>query len=189
MEIVTGVMIPPDFGDLLGAGARSRASSRRSSPSARRCCSRRRSRRWASVGNGLSTEVWWTPIHPFTSSLTRQSAKALAEAYEAGDQKPWTQPIGFAHALFEVARRRVCAAKSSKAADVRDAVAAHLARPVVGPVKSGRPGPVQERQQDAAGASASGARARSSRYELTIVSNEAAAAKSHSRSAARSTAG
>ena len=47
--------------------------------------------------------MWWSPSHPFTSSLTKQSAKALAEAYEAGTKKQWTQPIGFAHALFEVA--------------------------------------------------------------------------------------
>ena len=33
-------------------------------------------------GNNLSSEVWWTPSHPFKSSLTGQSAKALADAYE-----------------------------------------------------------------------------------------------------------
>jgi branched-chain amino acid transport system substrate-binding protein len=55
------------------------------------------------VGLGLSSEVWWSPSHPFSSSLTEQSAGELAEAYmeDTGDQ--WTQPIGFAHALFEVA--------------------------------------------------------------------------------------
>ncbi len=51
----------------------------------------------------LSSEVWWTPEHPFKSSLTGQSAHALADAYTAATKKQWTQPIGFAHALFEVA--------------------------------------------------------------------------------------
>ena len=55
------------------------------------------------LGDGLTTEVWWTPSHPFKSSLTRQSAKQLADAYEAATKKQWTQPIGFVHALFEVA--------------------------------------------------------------------------------------
>ena len=31
------------------------------------------------------------------------SAKDLASAYEAATKKQWTQPIGFIHALFEVA--------------------------------------------------------------------------------------
>ena len=54
-------------------------------------------------GHNLSSEVWWTPSHPFKSSLTGQSAKQLAEGYEAATKKQWTQPIGFVHALFEVA--------------------------------------------------------------------------------------
>jgi branched-chain amino acid transport system substrate-binding protein len=54
-------------------------------------------------GGGLSTEVWWSPSHPFSSSLTDQSAADLAEAYSEDTGKQWTQPIGFAHALFEVA--------------------------------------------------------------------------------------
>jgi branched-chain amino acid transport system substrate-binding protein len=54
-------------------------------------------------GAGLSTEVWWSPSHPFTSSLTDQSAQELADAYSEDTGKQWTQPIGFAHALFEVA--------------------------------------------------------------------------------------
>ncbi len=51
----------------------------------------------------LSTEVWWSPSHPFTSSLTGQSAADLAAAYTETTGRQWSQPIGFAHALFEVA--------------------------------------------------------------------------------------
>jgi branched-chain amino acid transport system substrate-binding protein len=47
--------------------------------------------------------VWWSPNHPFKSSLTGQSAKQVADAYSQATKKQWTQPIGFAHALFEVA--------------------------------------------------------------------------------------
>jgi branched-chain amino acid transport system substrate-binding protein len=54
-------------------------------------------------GNNLSSEVWWSPSHPFKSSLTGMSAGALAGAYESATKKQWTQPIGFVHALFEVA--------------------------------------------------------------------------------------
>ena len=54
-------------------------------------------------GNGLTTEVWWRRSHPFKSSLTGDSAKSLCDAYTASTKRPWTQPIGFKHALFEVA--------------------------------------------------------------------------------------
>lgn len=53
-------------------------------------------------GNGLSSEVWWSPNHPFASSLTGASAKELANGYSSATNRPWTQPIGFKHALFEV---------------------------------------------------------------------------------------
>ena len=53
-------------------------------------------------GDGLTSEIWWTPSHPFNSSLTGQSAKALADGYSDATGRPWTQPIGFKHALFEV---------------------------------------------------------------------------------------
>jgi hypothetical protein len=55
------------------------------------------------IGHGLSTEIWWSPSHPFKSGLTGQSAKELCGAYEHSTGRPWTQPIGFQHALFEVA--------------------------------------------------------------------------------------
>jgi branched-chain amino acid transport system substrate-binding protein len=55
------------------------------------------------IGTGLSTEVWWSPSHPFSSSLTDESAGEVADAYTESTGRQWTQPIGFAHALFEVA--------------------------------------------------------------------------------------
>ena len=57
------------------------------------------------IGTGLGTEVWWSPAHPFTSSLTKQTCKQLSDDYTQTTKKQWTQPIGFAHALFEVAAK------------------------------------------------------------------------------------
>ncbi|MFV0464412.1 MAG: ABC transporter substrate-binding protein [Nostocoides sp.] len=54
------------------------------------------------IGHNLSTEVWWSPAHPFTSSLTSQSAQELATSFTATTKKQWTQPLGLVHALFEV---------------------------------------------------------------------------------------
>ena len=53
-------------------------------------------------GDGLTSEIWWTPSHPFNSSLTGESAQVLADGYSSATGRPWTQPIGFKHALFEV---------------------------------------------------------------------------------------
>ncbi len=52
--------------------------------------------------NGLTTEVWWSPTSPFSSSMTEQSSMQLAEAYEQASGRQWSQPLGFRHSLFEV---------------------------------------------------------------------------------------
>jgi branched-chain amino acid transport system substrate-binding protein len=51
---------------------------------------------------GLTTEVWWSPTSPFTSSLTGQTSQQLADSYEKASGRQWSQPLGFRHSLFEV---------------------------------------------------------------------------------------
>jgi branched-chain amino acid transport system substrate-binding protein len=46
---------------------------------------------------------------PNTSSLTGQSAKALADAYQAKTGNQWVQSIGSTYSLFEVAREAFAA--------------------------------------------------------------------------------
>jgi len=55
------------------------------------------------LGEGMSTEVWWTPAFPFKSSLTGEVSADIAAAWEAETKKQWTQPLGYSHALWEVA--------------------------------------------------------------------------------------
>jgi branched-chain amino acid transport system substrate-binding protein len=86
-------------------------------------------------GNNLSSEVWWTPHHPFKSSLTGQSAKALSDAYEKSSGKQWTQPIGFVHSLFEVAvdvMKRTSGVGDNKA--IVKSIASTKLDTVVGPI-------------------------------------------------------
>ncbi|MFI8614575.1 ABC transporter substrate-binding protein [Acidovorax sp. NPDC077693] len=54
------------------------------------------------AGNGMSTEVWWSPSFPYKSSLTGQSAADFAAEWEKDTGNQWTQPLGYAHALWEV---------------------------------------------------------------------------------------
>jgi branched-chain amino acid transport system substrate-binding protein len=140
VEIVTGVVIPPDAKTFL-TQAKQQGLKPKVITLGKALLFPGAIEALGDLGYGLTTEVWWSPSHPFASSLTKQSAKALADAYESGTKKQWTQPIGFAHALFEVAADALKRSKSLKNSDVRDAVAATSASTVVGPVKWGGQGP------------------------------------------------
>ncbi|WP_435312825.1 ABC transporter substrate-binding protein [Primorskyibacter sedentarius] len=133
-EIVTGNMIAPDFATFWAQAAQQGFNPKIVTigkallfPSVIESLGER--------GDGLSSEVWWSPNHPFASSLTGASAKALAEGYTAASGRPWTQPIGFKHALFEVVADVV-----KRAEDLEDyeAIAAAVAGTkldtIVGPV-------------------------------------------------------
>jgi branched-chain amino acid transport system substrate-binding protein len=100
-QIVTGNMIPPDFGTFWSQAAQQGFHPKVVTvgkallfPSVVEALGDR--------GDGLSSEIWWMPSHPFSSSLTGASARQLAEGYMQASGRPWTQPIGFKHALFEV---------------------------------------------------------------------------------------
>jgi branched-chain amino acid transport system substrate-binding protein len=55
--------------------------------------------------NNVATDAWWTPYHPFQSTLTHQSCKQFADAYESATGKQWVQSIGSVHSLFEIAQK------------------------------------------------------------------------------------
>ncbi|MEV0600393.1 ABC transporter substrate-binding protein [Streptomyces sp. NPDC050315] len=52
---------------------------------------------------GVATLVYWSPRHPYRSSLDNTTAAQLADDYEQRTGNPWLQPLGPAHALLEVA--------------------------------------------------------------------------------------
>ena len=55
------------------------------------------------LGDGMSSEVWWTPAFPFKSTLTGQVSRDIADQWESETKKQWTQPLGYSHAIWEVA--------------------------------------------------------------------------------------
>lgn len=133
-EIVTGNMIPPDFATFWSQAAQQGFNPKVVTigkallfPSVIESLGDR--------GDGLTSEVWWSPNHPFSSSLTGASSKELAGDYSSATGRPWTQPIGFKHALFEVVADVV-----RRAADLEDpaaivsAIAATNLNTIVGPV-------------------------------------------------------
>jgi branched-chain amino acid transport system substrate-binding protein len=84
------------------------------------------------------------PSHPFSSSLTQASAKQLADDYTKATGKPWTQPIGFVHALFEVAVDALMRAGGpDDKQGVADAIKATKLDTDRGPARSARPAGAQ----------------------------------------------
>lgn len=141
-EIVTGNMIPPDF-----AGFWSQAGQQGFRP---KIVTIGKALLFPSVieslgerGIGLSSEIWWTPNHPFNSSLTGESARQLAESYSAATGRHWTQPIGFKHALFEVAADVIRRAEDLEDAEaIVEAIRSTSLGTIVGPVDWSK-GPVR----------------------------------------------
>ena len=103
VEIITGVMIPPDLGTFLTQAAQQGFQPKMSTVGKAALFPAVVEGISGNLGDGLTTEIWWTPSHPFKSSLTGASSQELGNAYETETKKQWTQPIGFVHALFEVA--------------------------------------------------------------------------------------
>lgn len=101
-ELLTGAPIPPDF-TTFWTQARQRGYSPKVASIAKAILFPPAVEALGDLGHNLSSEIWWSPSHPFTSSLTGQSAQVLADHYEETTKRQWSQPIGFAHALFEVA--------------------------------------------------------------------------------------
>lgn len=101
-EIVTGVVIPPDWTTFWNQ-AQQRGFTPKAASIAKAILFPQSMEALGQSGHNLSSEVWWSPNHPFSSSLTGQSSAELAAAFAAATGRPWTQPIGFVHSLFEMA--------------------------------------------------------------------------------------
>jgi branched-chain amino acid transport system substrate-binding protein len=138
-EIVVGNMIPPDFATFWSQCAQQNFHPKIVTigkallfPSVVNSLGPR--------GNGLTTEIWWTPSFPYKSGLTGQSAHELTDAYVESTKRPWTQPIGYQHALFEVA---IDVLKRTRAIDpksILDAIVATDYQSIVGGIKwTGQP--------------------------------------------------
>jgi branched-chain amino acid transport system substrate-binding protein len=94
-------------------------------------------------GVGVTSEVWWTPLHPYTSSLNGINCKDLAASYEKDTGRHWTQPIPFKHALFEVVIDVLKRTKNPKDADsIVEAITKTDLKTIVGPVNWSK-GPVK----------------------------------------------
>jgi branched-chain amino acid transport system substrate-binding protein len=142
VEILTGVMPPPAFAAFWRQAGEAQFAPRVATvakallfPAAVEALGDR--------GADLTTEIWWSPSFPYKSGLTGQNAAELCAAYEDETKKQWTQPIGFHHALFEVALDVLKRSKDvDSPASIRDAIRATKYDSIVGRIAwEGRPVP------------------------------------------------
>lgn len=100
-DLVSGVMIPPDFVNFWKQCHQQGFQPKMvTMPKALLFPSVMES--MGAIGYGLTCELWWSPKFPFASSLTKQTCQQLADAFTAKTGKQWTQPL-MHYLLFEVA--------------------------------------------------------------------------------------
>jgi branched-chain amino acid transport system substrate-binding protein len=102
VEIVTGVVLPPDF-TTFWTQANQKGFKPKAASVGKAILFPVAVEALGKTGHNLSSEVWWSPSHPFKSSLNGMSASDLAAGFTASTGRQWTQPIGFIHSLFEAA--------------------------------------------------------------------------------------
>jgi branched-chain amino acid transport system substrate-binding protein len=172
VEIVTGVPIPPDWTTFWKQAAQQGFKPKIASVG-KALLFPRSVEALGDLGDGMSTEVWWTPRHPFKSSLTGASAGELGAAYTRETKKQWTQPLGFTHALFEVA---VDVLKRTASVDDKGAIVTAIRatnlNTVVGPISWAK-GPVPNVTKTPLVGGQWG-RGKEFRFDMTIVSNRTA---------------
>jgi branched-chain amino acid transport system substrate-binding protein len=91
-EVGTGIFIPPDFTTFWKQAAQ-QSWVPKVATYAKALLFPQSVEALGSIANGLTTEVWWTPNHPFTSSLLNQTCQQFAADFEAKQKQEWTQPL------------------------------------------------------------------------------------------------
>lgn len=102
VEIFTGIPIPPDFTTFWTQASQQGFKPKLASV-AKALLFPESVAALGPLGHNLTCEVYWSPKFPFHSSLTGESCEALAERFSKAAGRQWTQPVGFTHALFELA--------------------------------------------------------------------------------------
>ncbi|GAA6142718.1 ABC transporter substrate-binding protein [Hydrogenophaga sp. 5NK40-0174] len=140
VDIVTGVVPPPDFANFWNQAGQqgfkpkmvtvAKATEFPAAISA-----------FGDRAEGLTVEAMWTPGHPFKSTMTGQTSRELADAYMKATGRQWLVTLGFKQALFEVALDVLKRAAERSPEAIRDAIAATDMTTTVGKVNF-KKGPV-----------------------------------------------
>lgn len=102
VQIVTGTMIPPDF-ITFWTQAQQQGYRPKMATIGKGLLYPQDVAAVGASANNLSCEVWWSPAFPYKSSLNGALTAEFLAKFEAKTGRPWTEVIGFIHALLEIA--------------------------------------------------------------------------------------
>jgi branched-chain amino acid transport system substrate-binding protein len=92
-ELAIGVFIPPDFTNFW-TQCKQQGFNPKIASFAKALLFPESVQSVGEIGNGLTTEVWWTPTHPFTSPLTGDTCQEFADEFSRrNNDAQWTQPL------------------------------------------------------------------------------------------------
>lgn len=135
VEIVTGLMIAPDF-PTFWSQAQQQGFNPKCVTMGRAILVRPDMEAVGSTGNGLNTEAWWASTHPFTSSLTGQTCMEVATAWETEKGTGYNGSLGLTGAAFEVAIDVLKRTTDiDDPASIRDAIKATKLDTILGPIE------------------------------------------------------
>ena len=121
VEILTGVPIPPDFPTFQKQAAQ-QGFKPKVQTVGRALLFPQAVDALGAGGNLLSSEVWWTPRHPFKSSLTGETCQQIADDFSTRSGQQWTQPL-LHYGVFEVV---VDSLKRTKNVDSKDDIVTQI---------------------------------------------------------------
>lgn len=102
VEIVTGVVLPPDWTTFWTQAAQ-QGLSVRAATTAAALAFPGTAEQLGPLAQNHSFDLFWHPSFPYESSITGQSAADYAAAFEEVTGRQWIQPIGTIHSVFETA--------------------------------------------------------------------------------------
>ncbi len=88
-----------------------------------------------SLPEGLITELWWSPYHPYKSKLTGETCRQLCDEWTKETGKQWTMTLGFSYAPFEVAFDALMRAKTLDKEEIRKAIEETDLDTIIGHIK------------------------------------------------------
>jgi branched-chain amino acid transport system substrate-binding protein len=130
-EILTGIMVPPDFATFW-TQAKQQGFNPKVATIGKAIEFPAAVAGLGDLAQNLSTEVWWTPTFPTTSSLTGLSSADFAKAYTEATGKQWNVTLGFSESLFETAAAAVVAAGGVDKQKIADAMKTMSVNSLVG---------------------------------------------------------
>ncbi|TGE38365.1 ABC transporter substrate-binding protein [Desulfosporosinus fructosivorans] len=135
VQILTGVMIPPDFAAFLKQANQLGYSPKIVTVGKAYLFPTDVKAIGGTLAQGLTSEVWWSPYNSYKSSLTGESSKELCDAWTQAAGKQWTPVLGFNYAGMEIVADVLKRTASLDKEQIRQTIGQTDLNTMVGPIK------------------------------------------------------